>query len=262
MPELPAETTRQALITKTRADAPARSADKVLRAFPILASAGIAIPPPDVRADDLWIAFKRLAFDYLVDSIKMIEAQFPDDPRERKEQLRRLSREHHLLYVADRLRRNLGQDGGQTAAELTQAARYILDRNLYPAATDPPFGGRTLEDRRALTAARVHWHKLMGDAGAKPPGREGGWSQPDRAFRGSAKLFQALDKPGVSQNHRSELLRKYVEGRLEHLVVVSKKVAGPDPRALTQYSRILLSDLETVLSQARSRRPRLKAEQR
>jgi hypothetical protein len=256
------ETTAQVLITKTRANASARNADKVLRTLPILASAGIPAPPPDVRADDLWIAFKKLAFDYLVDSIKMIEARFPDDPRERKERLRGLCREHHLLYVADRLRRSLGQDCEQTAAELTQAARYILDRKLYPASIDNPFGGRTLEDRRALTAARVHWHKLMSDAGAKPPGREGGWSQPDRAFRGSAKLFQALDKPGVSPNHRSELLRKYVEGRLEHLVAVSKKVAGPDPRALTQDSRILLNDLETVLSQARRLEPSLEAEQR
>jgi hypothetical protein len=224
------------------------------RAFPILASAGMLASFPDIRASVLWVTWKRLAFDYLVKAIKAIDAQFPDDPRERKERLRALRREHNLLHVMDRLRRKL-EDEARSTAELAQAAQYILDRNLYPDASGKPFATRSLEERRALISARVHWHKLMCEAGARSPGREGGWREPERVFRGSAKLFRALEKPRIDRKRRDELLRAYVEGRLEHLVAVVREAVGPDQRSLKQQTRLLFEDLEVALKRSRKRKP-------
>jgi hypothetical protein len=197
------------------------------------------------------VTWKKVAFDFLVEKIKETDALFPNDPRERKERLRALSREHHLVYIMDRLRRRRGDGAQVSAADLTRAAQYILDRSLYPADHHTPFVTQTIENRRALIAARVNWHKLMHGAGAKPPGREGGWSEPDRRLRGSAKLFRALDRPGTKPSRRDELLRAYIEDRLEHLVAVSSEVTAVDKRALSQHTRLLLKDLEFALKRAK-----------
>jgi hypothetical protein len=223
------------------------------RAFPILSTAGMAALLPEVWDDELWASWKTLAFEFLVEKIKEVDAHFPDDPRERKERLRALSREHHLVYIVDRLRRRSDEGALATAAELTRAAQYILDRNLYPAESSAPFAIHTIENRRALVAARVNWHKLMRSAGVKPPGREGGWNEPERLLRGSAALFRALDKPNVEPAQRAELLRAYVERRLEHLVAVAREVASPNPRELNQSTKLLVHDLELALKRARRR---------
>lgn len=222
----------------------------MLSQLPILASAGIEMPLSDERG--LWIVWKKLAFEFLVQSIKDIEARFPDEPRERKERLRALSREHHLVYIADRLRRRLEPDSPATAADLARAAQFILDRSLYPPDHRTPFATEALENRRALIAARVNWHKLMHSAGATPPGREGGWREPRRNLRGSAKLFRALDKPDADPARRDERLRTYIERRLEHLVAVSNEVAGLDRRAVSHHMRLLLDDLDLALKRARA----------
>jgi hypothetical protein len=221
------------------------------RAFPILASAGIATQLPEAPAVELWISWKKLAFEFLVEKIKEVDARFPNDPRERKERLRALRREHHLVYIVDRLRRRLEEGAQATATDLTQAAQYILDRNLYPVDQGAPFATQAIENRRALVAARVNWHKLMRQAGARPPGREGGWSEPDRQFRGSAKLFRALDEPGINQGRREELLRAYIERRLEQLVAVSREIASRNRRDFNRRTRLMLEELELSLKRAR-----------
>jgi hypothetical protein len=224
------------------------------RVFPILASAGILASFPDIRASVVWVSWKRLAFEYFVEAIKAIDAQFPDNPRERKERLRAMRREHNLLHVMDRLRRKLGGEAKSTP-ELAEAAQYILDRNLYPDSSGKPFAAQSLEERRAQVSARVHWSKLMRQAGARPPGREGGWREPERVFRGSAKLFRALEKPGIDRKRSDELLRAYIEGRLEHLVAVAREAVRPDRRSLKQQTRSLLEDLEVALRRSRKREP-------
>jgi hypothetical protein len=229
----------------------ARGPTVMSHAFPILAMAGIAATFSEVHDDALWEARKKMAFNFLKEQIKEIDLQFPNDPRERKERQRLLSREHHLLYVMDRLRRKVGKVEGATASDLTRAAQYILDRNLYPVAQRTPFVTQAIENRRALVAARVHWHKMMRGAGAKPPGREGGWSEPERRLRGSAKLFRALDKPGIGATERDELLRTYIEDRLAHLVAVSRAVTGLDRRELKQRTRLLLQEIEIALKRAK-----------
>jgi hypothetical protein len=223
----------------------------MLRMFPILASAGIATELAKACPDEKWATWKKAAFDFLVEQIKETDARFPNEPRERKERLRALSREHHLIYIIDRLRRRRADGPQVSAADLTRAAQYILDRSLYPADHRTPFATQAIEHRRALIAARVNWHKLMHGAGAKVPGREGGWSEPDRRLRGSANLFRALDKPGTKPSRRDELLRTYVERRLEHLVAVSSEVAALDRRALGHDTRLLLKDLQLALKRAR-----------
>jgi hypothetical protein len=225
----------------------------MLLVFPILESAGIATQLSEACADDLWATRKKLAFDFLVEKIKETDARFPNEPRERKERLRALGREHHLVYIMDRLRRRRGDDAQASASDLTKAAQYILDRNLYPADDRTPFATHTIENRRALIAARVNWHKLMHKAGARPPGREGGWSEPDQRLRGSAKLFRALETTGISPSRRDELLRSYIERRLEHLVAVSNEVAAIDKRQLHHDTRLLLKDLEIALKRSRKK---------
>jgi hypothetical protein len=223
----------------------------MLRVLPILASAGIATELSEACPDELWVTWKKWAFDFLVEKIKETDARFPDEPRERKERLRALSREHHLVYIMDRLRGRRGDASQTSVADLTAAAQYILDRNLYPADHRTPFATQVIENRRALIAARVNWHKLMHGAGCKPPGREGGWSEPNRSLRGSAKLFRALARPGTDPLRRDELLRVYIERRLEHLVAVSTEVFATDKRAFSRHTRHLLKDLELALKRAR-----------
>lgn len=223
----------------------------MLRALPILASAGIAKQLSEPCPDELWTTRKKLAFAFLVEKIKETDARFPDEPRERKERLRALSREHHLVYIMDRLRGRRGDHSDASAAAFASTAQFILDRSLYPADDRRPFATQAVENRRALIAARVNWHKLMHAAGAKPPGREGGWSEPERKLRGSAKLFRALDKPGTDASRRDELLRVYIERRLEHLVAVSSEFTSVDRRALSHNTRLLIKDLELALKRAR-----------
>jgi hypothetical protein len=70
-------------------------------------------------------------------------------------------------------------------------------------------------------------------------------------LRGSAKLFRALDKPGIGATERDELLRTYIEDRLAHLVAVSRAVTGLDRRELKQRTRLLLQEIEIALKRAK-----------
>jgi hypothetical protein len=70
-------------------------------------------------------------------------------------------------------------------------------------------------------------------------------------LRGSAKLFRALEKPGIGATERDELLRNYIEGRLAHLVAVSREVTALDRRKLNQPTRLLLQELEIALKRAK-----------
>jgi hypothetical protein len=206
--------------------------------------------PHGIASDEEWSAFRQAAYDRVVDNIKLIDIELATEPHRRTNELGNLKREHHLVVIADRIRRT-SPGLSHPSAELRQTAEFILDRSAFIAAQGanrvPP---RTAIEERMLVSGRVNWHKLMRRANSRA-GTQGGWLTNSRTRRGSNHLLRQIANPKTKPAVRGVALLKYIRERLEHLVSVSNEVTGSSNCALSRRDRLLLRDLESVLMRAR-----------
>lgn len=204
--------------------------------------------PPTSASDDEWYSFLQDSSEQFMQIIQKIDQEFEDEPYRRLEEVRRTRREHHLLIVGDRIRRETENGRGLSHKELREAAEKVVDWGARAAATtgDGP-AGTTRAGQRMLNSARVHWHKLVHRAGSRSELR-GGWGDKDKV-RGtkvaSAKIRRHY--PPV----RAQLLREHIRERLEQLVSLSDEISVmPDSRP-TREDRLLFRELQLLLQRAR-----------
>lgn len=176
--------------------------------------------------DALWSDFRRAIFDEVVEAIQETDRRFADDPHARAQKLRELRREHHLIVIAERIRRGPTASRALARGGLRRAASFVLDRSDHIAAD----GGRVARKRthleeNMLTSARVNWHKLMRRAGSRAEIR-GGWGNAASGLRGTAGVLKKVGNPALSARQRGTILREHIQARLEQLVLLAAQVAN------------------------------------
>src|SRR5690348_6973116 len=88
------------------------------------------LPPANATEDD-WAAFKSRAFDELCELVQQADREFRNDPHGRVERIHQFRREHHLIVVADRIRRCTAAPVGLSGCELRREAAFVVDRSAY-----------------------------------------------------------------------------------------------------------------------------------
>lgn len=207
--------------------------------------------PSSTANNDDWASFKSDAYGHIVDAIRAIDRKFANEPRARVDHLRALRREHHLLIVADRIRRTFRPPEKATGRELRQAAEFVLDRSDFIASGVGHAPPRTRLEENMLVSARVNWHKLMRRAGSHAELR-GGWRQYRGILRGAAPLFRKLERPELTRKERGSILRDHIKDRIEQLVEISREAMRREDFKLTRRQHLLVRDLEGLLERARN----------
>jgi len=207
---------------------------------------------PDGSASDAdWHGFKSGAFDTLVELVKQADEDYSEEPQKRLERIRELRRQHHLIVIAERIRRS-GSDRARRMSgnELRKAAEYILDRSAYLAAKGDPSIRRSKLEENMVTSARVNWHKLMRRAGS-PAELRGGWVA-RKMTRGTTIIMRKASAPGLTPEARRGMLRGYVEERVQHLLQVTRELTSVRGCQIPREDRILIQELEEFLARVRN----------
>jgi hypothetical protein len=180
---------------------------------------------PDAHASAAeWQAFKRESFARFITMIQSVDEALRDEPHARLQDLRKIRREHHVIILADRIRRRMLASTDRPDVDLRMAAELILDRHLYPPGHQPEGRlRRSRSEETMLTSARVNWHKLMRRAGSRAEPR-GGWLEAKPALRGTAPILRKMANPELSPGDQIEVFRAYAEQRLQTLVGVSEEL--------------------------------------
>ena len=209
--------------------------------------------PSGGAGEDEWSDFKKHAFDELVLLIKQADREFASEPPARMDRQRELRREHHLIVVADRIRRGAPAAAELSSAKLRAAAEFILDRSAYLQAGEQTAPPRSPLEDKMLGSARVAWHKLMRRAGSRPELR-GGWGSFRPAVRGSVAIIRKIASGSLKPAKRAELWREYLDERIEHLLAVTDEIVGMADCQLSRNDRLVIRDLENLLLRLRSSR--------
>ena len=203
--------------------------------------------PPRGATDDDWYAFLQDISGEFVRAIREIDEQFKEEPYKRLEEVRRLRREHHLLVVADRVRREAENGRSLGHEDLRKAAETIVDRTArVVASVSTTIQPRSHAEAKMLNSANVHWHKLIHRAGSRAELR-GGWRDRTKV-RGTKVIGQKImrQRPAI----RTQLLREHICERLEQLAALSSDVcAMPDSR-VTRQDRLLIRELGLLVQRA------------
>jgi len=199
--------------------------------------------PTAAAGDDEWAAFKTRAFDELCDLVQQADREFRNDPRGRVERIHQFRREHHLIVVADRMRRSIVRTD-LSGRELRKEAVFIVDRSAY--VIEGQASPRTRDEERMIISARVNWHKIMRRA-QSPAGLQGGWRAGKPELRGSTKIFRKLTAPGLKAEIRAKLLRAHIEECLQQLVDLVRETTETTRCTLPRRDRIIVRELENLL---------------
>ena len=202
--------------------------------------------PDGGSSEDDWSTFKNKAYAELIERIQQVDQKYAHEPRARVDGIRELRREHHLLVIADRVRRSSASPQDYSGNDLRRSAEFILDRTAYMtadegAATQPR---SRLEDKMVLSA-RVNWHKLMRRAGSRAELR-GGWG-PRKSNRGTTAILRKVSAAGLKPDVRAEILREYIEERLQQVLHVARELTITMNCKLPRKDRILIRELESLL---------------
>lgn len=205
--------------------------------------------PASSATDDDWYSFLQDTAEEFVKLIRRIDEGFDGDPYGRLREIRATRREHHLLIVADRVRREAADGRRLSAVDLRNAAEKVVDRGarLVVAATGT-IEPRTRDEERMLASARVHWHKLMHRAGSRSEFR-GGWGEKG-GLRGTR-----VDSARIGRQRpllRAQLLREHIRDRLEQLAALSTEICGIPESVVTRQDRLLFRELDLLLERART----------
>lgn len=206
-------------------------------------------PSPSAREED-WTAYKQRTYGDLIHLIRVIDRQLSAQPYLRLEQLRRLRREHHLVLVADRIRREAPAGSKLSLKELRSGAERVVDRGARLGATrTEETRPRSRADERMMISARVHWHKLLrkADSRAELRGMWGGKRRYSGVKTVVARIISQRRKKGAQQ-----ALREHVRDHLEKLVAVSTEVFAHDEVAPSRQDRLLVRELGLLLQRART----------
>ena len=209
--------------------------------------------PTSASDSGAWTNFKRELYDQFVEAIRQIDRAFAQEPHARAQKLRELRREHHLIVIADRIRRT-NEPRDLSGEELKKAAAFVLDRMDHVAALGVESAGpRSHAEENMLTSARVNWHKLMKRAGSRAELR-GGWNSAVQGPRGATALLRRIKNPNLGREERGEILRQHVNERLEQLVSLSGEVLARGDCELSAEDSCLIDEI-TELAR-RMRRPK------
>lgn len=200
--------------------------------------------PPAHASDEDWTAFKRAAFDEMREHVRRADREFPNQPQARLERIHQLRREHHVIVVADRIRKSAAAPPGPSGPSLRDAAAFIVDRTAY--VIEKRAGPRSAAEEKMMTSARVHWHKIMRQA-QSPAGLQGGWATGRRELRGSTQIQKKLNSRRLTPDKRAELLRAYIEERLQQLVDLVRETTEVSRWTLPRQDRIIVQELENLL---------------
>jgi len=171
-----------------------------------------------------WNRFKRNAFEALRRDVA-VAFELMEGGRLRAE-LRTLRQRHHILVIADRLRRSAMEKGQALPIDLMAEAAAIFEKRGHSQRN----GGsdrRTAEQDRYLGSARVRWHKLtkeLGNASARSP------------FTGGQRRAEAAPSTEASNTVADEM-------RLEAILQVIDATAAT--------SLLLSSQLQTLAHRLR-----------
>lgn len=210
---------------------------------------------PDAASDnDHWADFKRAIYGEFVEAIAEIDRAFVQDPHGRVEQLRQLRREHHLIVVADRIRRSPSASADLSGDALREAAAFVLDRSDHLVATGAKRARpRSHAEENMLTSARVNWHKLMRSAGSRAEPR-GGWSASPVRLRGATGVLRKIRNPFLGPQKKGEILREHVHARLEQLALLAAEAMRSDC-ALSPADRQLIDEVAALARRMRGAQP-------
>ena len=75
---------------------------------------------------------------------------------------------------------------------------------------------------------------------------------PRRELLGITKAFRKITAPTLQTEARVELLRDYIEERVEEMLRLAQKVAAASDRRLPRNDRLLIRDLEGLLRRLRA----------
>lgn len=206
-------------------------------------------PRPDAVEDD-WLAYKQRTYDDFIHLIRAADRQLSAQPYRRLEQLRRVRREHHLILVADRIRREAAAGRELTREELRAAAERIVDRGARLGASGmDETRPRSRADERMMISARVHWHKLLRKAGSRAElrGIWGGKRHYSGIQTAVGRIIGQRPKKGAQ-----EALREHIRDRLEQLLAIYNEVVARAEIAPSRQDRLLARELELVLRRART----------
>ena len=206
-------------------------------------------PAPDAVEED-WLAYKQRTYVQFVNLIRAVDRELGGQPYQRLEQLRRLRREHHLILVADRIRRESSAGRELSREELRAAAEQIVDRGARLGATGmDETRPMSRADERMMISARVNWHKLLRKAGSRAELR-GIWGG-KRRYSGIQTAVGRI----IGQRPKKDAqmaLREYVRDRLEQLLAIYNEVLARAEIAPSRQDRVLARELELLLRRART----------
>ena len=206
-----------------------------------------AAPSPDAN-EDRWSDFKAQAYAGLVEAIERTDHECSNNPAARVLRLRMVRREHHILVVADRIRRGSGP--GLSKGELRNLAENVVD----PPALPPGSGAkrqsrRSRNEQKMLISARVNWHKLMRRAGSSGELRS---ALPGLRPASDAKYVLArIRNPALSAADRGDILAKHLRDRLEQLLLLSDEVFARTDCAMRNGDQAILKELDQLVASFR-----------
>lgn len=205
--------------------------------------------PATGASNDDWYSFLQDTAEEFVKLIGSIDEDLQGDPYGRLEEMRRTRREHHLLIVADRIRREAADGWRLSHEELRKAAERVVDRSAR--AIVPGTGvvePRTPDEGRMLNSANVHWHKLIHRAGSRSELR-GGWGEKG-VVRGNKVAGAKIRRQQPLL--RLQLLREHIRDRLEQLAALSTEICAMPDSVATRQDRLLFKEVELLLQRART----------
>ena len=208
--------------------------------------------PSAGASDEEWARFKSQAYDELIVRIRHADRELGRTPQARVERVRSLRREHHLIVIADRIRRSTQAPPGLPGSDLRKAAEFVLDRSALIApgegASTPP---RSRLEERMVLSARVNWHKVMRRAGSKAELR-GAWGAGTPELHGITTILKKISAPRLGTEARAALLRDHIEERVRQLVRLAHEVSTRTNGKLPRNDRLLIRDLENLLNRIQS----------
>jgi hypothetical protein len=210
------------------------------------------------------VDFKAAMFDLVIEAIRLCDQECGDAPATRRYRLRRTRRKHHLIVIADRMRRS-SPAGQQPAGDaLEKVASLVLYHRGSASSRASNLAPRTRREEKLLLSARVSWHRLSRIAGVQPLVRA---AAPRRqsACRVAAVL-RAIGQPGLVPEARARILEGHVSGRIDELVSVAREAmqSSARPSASSRSSAILrrCSDGRAIGSQSGAAEAQLQARTR
>ena len=205
---------------------------------------------PDATApESIWSAHKKQAFAEFIATIRHVDLAYSNNPGRRLAYMRSLRRQHHILTIADRIRRASLAAGEAPPSDLRAAAEFVIDKlHFFRATSEPQFQARTPLEEKFRSSARVHWHKLMRRAGSSPADRRGvNYSTNPVLINGTATKLRKLKSDNLEPESAARILRQYIAERLQHLLATCEETARVNEKYLSSDVREAIGKFQELV---------------